>query len=617
MHALQEQHEDVLRAVSHDLRTPLSIVQLQAERLQHQLAEQPAAHKAAESISTAARRITAMIGDLVESARLEAGHLALDLRALDLCEVIHELLARTSRALDLGRLDVALPAKLMVRADATALERVLTNLISNALKCSPPGTCVQLTATRTGDQAEVRLRDRGPGIPLEDVLTRGRLLDSRVIEERAAHQGTRDLAILVYTSGTTGERKGVMLPHANIVGNSDSSIRHIGEAWFHQGLMLSFLPLSHALERVAGYYLALRVGARIACAQSLDTVPQDMLEVHPTVLMSVPRVYEKLYSKVQATARSSPLKKALFEWATAVGKEHVDCELAGRAPSRWLRLRHLVADRLVFGKIRERLGGELRFAVTGGAPMRRDIAEFLRAAGLLVVEGYGMTETSPVLTVNGPDHYRFGSVGRVIPGVELRIAPEPRSERDGEILARGPNVMLGYFNKPRQTGEVLEGDGWLHTGDIGYLDADGYLYVTDRKKELIKTSGGKYVAPAPIEGLLNSDPLIEQSCVIGDRRKYCVALIVPRFEALERQLGRPLPADRSRLGDDPQVRALYDAAVAAVNAQLGHVEQIKRYALLPQELSHETGELTPTQKMMRRVIEQKHKELIDRLFPEE
>ncbi|HEY3356009.1 MAG TPA: long-chain fatty acid--CoA ligase [Polyangia bacterium] len=454
-------------------------------------------------------------------------------------------------------------------------------------------------------------------LPLADVLDRGRLLDGRVVEQRAAGASVHDLALLIYTSGTTGDRKGVMLSHANIVGNIDASLQHMGEQYFHHGLMLSFLPLSHSLERVAGYYLALRVGTRIAYAESIEKLPENLLEVRPTILMSVPRVYEKLYTKVQAAAHSSPVRQALFAWALAVGKERVARELEHAAPSRWLELKHRVADRLVFAKLRARLGGELRFAVTGGAPLRREIAEFLRAAGLMVVEGYGLTETSPVLTVNGPDNLRFGSVGRPIPGVEIRIAPEPGSERDGEVMARGPNVMLGYFNRERDTRDVIEPDGWFHTGDIGYLDADGYLFITDRKKELIKTSGGKYVAPAAIEGRLNAQSLIEQSCVIGDQRKYCVALIVPRFEVLQQELGRPLPQDRSRLDEDPEIRALFDHAIEAVNADLGHVEQIKRYALLPREFSHETGELTPTQKMKRRVIERHYKELIDSLCPPE
>jgi long-chain acyl-CoA synthetase len=257
--------------------------------------------------------------------------------------------------------------------------------------------------------------------------------------------------------------------------------------------------------------------------------------------------------------------------------------------------------------------------VTGGAPLSKDIAIFLRAAGLLVIEGYGLTETSPVLTLSGPERMRFGSVGRPIFGVELKIAAEPGYDRpgEGEILARGSNVMLGYYHKDKETAEVMEPGGWFHTGDVGYFDPDGYLYITDRKKELLKTSGGKYVAPAPIEGRLNLHPLIEQSCVIGNRRKYCVVLLVPKFEALAARLGRPLPADRTKLGEDPEVRALFQEAIDRANRDLGSWEQMKHFALLPQELSQATGELTPTQKMKRRVIDEKYQALIDTLYPED
>jgi long-chain acyl-CoA synthetase len=282
-----------------------------------------------------------------------------------------------------------------------------------------------------------------------------------------------------------------------------------------------------------------------------------------------------------------------------------------------LELEYRLADRIVFSKLKSRLGGRLRFACTGGAPIPKEIAIFLRAAGLLVIEGYGMTETAPVLTLNGPEKVKFGSVGRPIPGVELKIVPEPGCERpgEGEILARGTNVMKGYHNKESETKAVLEPDGWLHTGDIGYFDEEGYLYITDRKKELLKTSGGKYVAPAPIEGRLNVHPLIEQSCVVGNKRKYCVALIVPKFDMLPKWLDRPLPEDHSKLIEDPEVRALFEDAIKAVNQDLAHWEQIRRFALLPHEFSQETGELTPTQKMKRRVIDEKYQALIDPLFP--
>jgi long-chain acyl-CoA synthetase len=451
---------------------------------------------------------------------------------------------------------------------------------------------------------------------LEDVIARGRGLSQAEVERRLAAVDPDAVMTLVYTSGTTGERKGVMLTHVNFIDNIDNTVQHIGPEHFHESLMLSFLPLSHSLERMAGYYTALRAGAVIAYAESIEKLPENLLEVRPTILVSVPRVYEKVYAKVQANAAASPVKKRLLAWAKGVGKEHASGEVEGRPPGLLLKAQYALADRLVFSKLKVRLGGRLRFAVTGGAPMPKEIAIFLRGAGLMVLEGYGMTETAPVLTVNGPEKVKFGSVGRPIPGVELKIVPEPGcNPGEGEILARGKNVMKGYYGKEKETQAVLEPDGWLHTGDIGYFDADGFLYITDRKKELLKTSGGKYVEPAPIEGKLNVHPLVEQSVVIGNTRKYCVALIVPKFDQIPVWLGHPVTQDRTRLNEEAEVRALFEDAINAVNQDLPHWEQIRRFALLPREFSQDTGELTPTQKLKRRVIDEKYKDLIDALFP--
>lgn len=451
---------------------------------------------------------------------------------------------------------------------------------------------------------------------LDDVIARGRGLSQDEVERRLAALDPETVMTFVYTSGTTGERKGVMLTHHNFIDNIDNTVVHIGPEHFHDSVMLSFLPLSHSLERMAGYYTALRVGAAIAYAESIEKLPENLLEVKPTILVSVPRVYEKVYAKVQATAAASPVRKRILAWASGVGREHAACEVEGRQPGLALKAQYALADRLVFSKLKQRLGGKLRFAVTGGAPIPKEIAIFLRGAGLMVLEGYGMTETTPVLTVNGPEKVRFGSVGLPIPGVELKIVPEPGcNPGEGEILARGANVMKGYYEKPAETAKVLEPDGWLHTGDIGYFDEDGFLFITDRKKELLKTSGGKYVAPAPIEGKLNVHPLIEQSCVIGNTRKFCVALIVPKYDMLPVWLGHPVSPDRSKLNDDPEVRALFEDAINAINQDLPHWEQIRKFALLPREFSQETGELTPTQKMKRRVIDEKYKALIDSMFP--
>jgi long-chain acyl-CoA synthetase len=451
---------------------------------------------------------------------------------------------------------------------------------------------------------------------LDDVVARGRGLSQEAVEQRLAALDPDSVMTYVYTSGTTGQRKGVMLTHTNLIDNVDNTVQHIGPEHFHDSVMLSFLPLSHSFERMAGYYTALRVGAVIAYAESIEKLPENLLEVRPTILVSVPRVYEKVYAKVQGAAASSPVKKRLLAWAAGVGKEHASCEVEGRAPGLALKLQYALADRLVFSKLKERLGGRLRFACTGGAPIPKEIAIFLRGAGLLVLEGYGMSETAPVLTVNGPERVKFGSVGLPIPGVELKIVPEPGcNPGEGEILARGTNVMKGYYGKETETKAVLEPDGWLHTGDIGYFDADGFLFITDRKKELLKTSGGKYVAPAPIEGKLNVHPLVEQSCIIGNKRKYCVALIVPKFDQIPVRLGHAVTQDRTKLTDDPEVRALFEDAISSINQDLPHWEQIRQFALLPRELSQEADELTPTLKMKRRVIDEKYKALIDSLFP--
>ena len=419
-----------------------------------------------------------------------------------------------------------------------------------------------------------------------------------------------DLATLIYTSGTTGEPKGVMLSHKNLVSNvlgAAPVINHL--EYGEEKQMLSFLPLSHSFERTVGYYVAIHYDFKVAFAESVLKLVDNMGEIRPTMLVSVPRIYEKLYGKVLEGA-SSGFKKTLVTWAIAVGKQYSVYRLDGRDAPWWLCLKYSIATKLVFSKLHAKLGGRLKYAISGGAPLATEIAEFLNAVGLTVFEGYGLSETGPILTANQPGAIRVGSVGKPWPDVEIKIAKE-----DGEILGKGPNVMLGYFNKEEATREVMDDEGWFHTGDIGHIDDDGFLFITDRKKELIKTAGGKYVAPQPIENKLKVHPLIEQAVVIGDTRKYCVALLVPSFESLENTLGKVLPTDKSELNDDPQVKALYQAAVDAVNAPRGSWEQIKRFYLLPAEMSQETGELTPTLKIKRRIVSKKFEEIIDGMYP--
>ncbi|HEX6863102.1 MAG TPA: long-chain fatty acid--CoA ligase, partial [Thermoanaerobaculia bacterium] len=426
------------------------------------------------------------------------------------------------------------------------------------------------------------------------------------LEASCRHAKPEDLATLIYTSGTTGDPKGVMLTHDNLVSNLVTSAENLSVEGGH--VALSFLPLSHSFERTVDYcYFYL--GCTIAYAESVATVAQNLQEVKPNLFVSVPRVYEKVLAKVQeGVAAGSPIKQKIFSWAVGVGRENLPNRMKLQGGGVMLGL----ADKLVFSKIRERLGGKFLFALSGGAPLARDVAEFFWGAGIPIYEGYGLSETAPVLTVNAPGAVKLGTVGRPLPGVEIRIAP------DGEILAKGPNIMKGYWNMPEATAEVIDSEGWFHTGDIGELDPEGFLRITDRKKELIINAYGKNIAPAPIENSLKSSRFIGQAVVIGDRRKFLSALLVPDFEALkpwaERQgIGA---AGNKDLIQNAQVRALIAQEVANVNSGLASFEKIVAWDLLPEEWTLETGELTPTQKVKRRVINQKYADVLERLYQE-
>jgi len=421
----------------------------------------------------------------------------------------------------------------------------------------------------------------------------------------------QNLATLIYTSGTTGLPKGVMLTHENFLSN----IRGVREVIpiRETDIALSFLPLSHSFERMAGYYTVLYVGGTIAFAESIDKVPENIQEIRPTVMCSVPRLYEKMHARILGTVEAEPpAKKKIFHWSLDVGAQVSKLVQAKKDVPLSLKAKYAIADRLVFRKLRERMGGRLRFFVSGGAPLAREIAEFFHAAGILILEGYGLTETTPVISANRPTHFKLGSVGQPLPNLEVKIAP------DGEILVRGPSVMKGYYNRPEETREVLSEDGWFATGDIGYLDQDNFLYITDRKKDIIVTAGGKNVAPQNLENLLKLNRYIEQVCVIGDRRKYLTALIVPSFpelEAFAQEKGIPFE-DRKALIEHPEVRKIFQDAVDEVNAQLPRYETLKKFTVLPNEFSQETGELTPTLKVKRRVVGEKYKTLIDRMYAE-
>jgi long-chain acyl-CoA synthetase len=459
-------------------------------------------------------------------------------------------------------------------------------------------------------------------IPFETLRERGhaRMVAewgvAREFRDAARAVAPEDLATIIYTSGTTGEPKGVMLTHRALVANMMSGAQALDV--HEEDVALSFLPLSHAFERMV-CYVYLLCGVTMIFAESLETIGRDVPIVRPTVFTGVPRVYEKLHSRISQTGLSgSAAKRAIFKWAVGVGMARGRALLSGRHPAPLVALQSKLADRLVFSKIRSGVGGRLRYLVSGSAPLGVSIAEFFHGLGLPIIEGYGLTETAPILTVNPPTAPRAGTVGKAVSGVELRIAA------DGEILARGPNLMTGYYNKPDATAAVMK-DGWLHTGDIGTLDADGYLAITDRKKDLIVTSGGKKIAPQPLENVLKQSPLVAEAVVLGERRKFAAALIVPDFAALERRLrdlGRaPAPAspsttatEREQLVTRPDVVALYQEIVDGLNRELSQYERIKRIAILPREFTIGSGELTPSLKVRRKVVEEQWAQVIEGLY---
>ncbi|MBI3615740.1 MAG: long-chain fatty acid--CoA ligase [Candidatus Omnitrophica bacterium] len=487
---------------------------------------------------------------------------------------------------DLGILAAgAVTVPIYTTLTAEEIEYILQNAQARLLFVSSPELMTKVLPLQLKMDLKVVLFDApyrvaGPRVWwLGELIGLGETAGPKVREElesRLANSRPEDVVSIIYTSGTTGHPKGVMLTHRNFLSNcaAIAEVLPITE----KDSTLSFLPLSHVFERCAGYYFVLSVGGSVAYAENMETVPTNLLEIKPTILTAVPRFYEKMHERVQESVRAaSVLKRWIFHWAVRVER---GSPLYG------------LADHLVFSKLRARLGGRLRFCISGSAPLSKELSEFFYRAGVLILEGYGLTETSPVITANRPEKFRFGSVGLPLPGVEVRIA------EDGEILTRGPHVMKGYFNNPEATAEAIDSDGWFHTGDIGNLSPEGFLTITDRKKDMIKTSGGKMVAPQNLENALKSDPLIADCVVIGDRRKYISALIVPAESILHH----------------PEAEKMVQERIDRLNEKLASFEQIKKFTLLPEPFSLQAGELTPTLKVKRRVVAEKYSAQIESMY---
>jgi long-chain acyl-CoA synthetase len=484
----------------------------------------------------------------------------------------------------------------------------------------------------TAEQSEkiAEIREQLPSlkhvITFEDAIVPGSTLTISALEARGAAAMTPDaaaryrsdalaiangdVATIIYTSGTTGEPKGAMLTHGNIASNVAAVIDllELGA----DDVSLSFLPLSHILERMFDYVM-FAAGVSIAYVESMDTIAANMQEVRPTIVVSVPRVYEKVYGRITDKAlQGSGAKRQIFLWSRKVGDKWTTEMLAGRTPGGLLAIQHAIADRLVFSKVRAAVGGRIRYFVSGGAPLSTEINRFFYAAGCRIYEGYGLTETSPVISVNTPARLTIGTVGPPIPGVEVRVAD------DGEILTRGPHVMKGYLNHPEATSAAIDAEGWFHTGDIGTFE-DGLLRITDRKKDIIVTSGGKNIAPQPIENQVKLNKYVAQAVMIGDRRKFPVILVVPNFEQLDRWAGykKISTSDRREMLANALIKAKMEKEVIGALGRFAQFEKPKKVVLLENDFTIDSGELTPTLKVKRRTVDRKFRALIDAAYTAE
>ena len=503
---------------------------------------------------------------------------------------IEHMLRDSAAKIVFAETDEQLEKIFQLRPDLPSLERVISFV-------GPPADAADITR-------------------LSDVLELGESKEGDRPDEEyradALATDPHDLLTIIYTSGTTGRPKGVMLTHNNLFSNVRGALEifELGP----DDVSLSVLPLCHVFERMAGHFVMIAAGVTICYAESLAKLGQNLLEVRPSVMTLVPRGYEKLVERVQEAARQKgPVSVRILRWATAIGGERLERRLQGRSVDPWLELRYRLADRLVFSKLRKRTGGRMRYFVSGGAPLSQEIASFLLSAGLTVLEGYGLTETSPAIAFNRPDAIKLGTVGKAIAGAEVRIA------EDGEILTRGPHVMKGYYKNPEATAEAIDSDGWFHTGDIGEIDADGFLSITDRKKEIIVTAGGKNIAPQRIENRVVANPYVNQVVMLGDRRRFPILLISPNFAALEAwAVSRGIAFDGpEELVRDEQVNAFMENEILGSLRDLARFEQPKKITLISRELTVDSGELTPTLKVRRKVVEQNYGELIGSLYTED
>lgn len=445
-------------------------------------------------------------------------------------------------------------------------------------------------------------------LPLKGLLVPADTATQNLFEELLQKGQSCDLATLVYTSGTTGKPKGAMLTHANILSNVEACCQRFKIGTEDQ--CLSFLPLSHIFERMAGYYLMLRQGVTIAYAESISTVTANLIEIRPTIIISVPRIYEKMYARVLERVTTGPwLKKHLFFFAFQIGIGSNAREKRGLPPTALQNILLKLFDRLVFGKIRERLGGRLRILISGGAPLIKEIIEFFLAAGIPIYQGYGLTETAPVIAVNFPGQNRLGTVGPPLPNLQLQIAA------DGELLVKGPGIFQGYWQQPEQTTQALQ-NGWFHTGDVAQLDADGFLSITDRKKDLIVTAGGKNVAPQELENQLKADRYISNAMIYGDKRPYLTALVVPDFESLQKYADYKKIdiLDKFGLINHPQILDLLRRRINKIQHDDPSYQQIKRFTLLSRDFTGEKEEVTPTLKIKRDIIGQHFAKVIEDLY---